>query len=126
MCQDESETDEEYKLRRFIENTQLKDRDADIPAFEQIEFTHRERDILRFLVEKHLHHIIEYSNLYFDDSIDKLEVSLARCVNILRKLSKSSEKHWKKIKEFKLPPDGEPYEIQIELDDEEAKVLEEL
>jgi len=102
MGQNENETDEEYKLRSFIENTQLKDREADIPAFEKIEFTHRERDIIRFLVEKQLHHIIDYSNLYFDDSIDKLEVSLARCVNILRKLSKSSEKHWKDIRNFSM------------------------
>lgn len=67
-----------------------------------------------------MENIIDHSNMYFDEHVDKLEVGLARCVNILRKLSKSSEKHWKQIRDFSTKMNEDrTVELDIDLEVEE-------
>ena len=82
------------------------DRKEELALIEQIELTHRERQLIRYLVEQYLVESIRYCNLNFDDGIDDYERVLLRATAILRKISNSKEKNWERIKKA-----GEMFDI---------------
>ena len=85
------------------------DRKEELALIEQIELTHRERQLIRYLVEQYLVESIRYCNLIFDDGIDDYERVLLRATSILRKISNSKEKNWEMIKKV-----GEKFKIAEE------------
>lgn len=91
------------------------DRKEELALIEQIELTHRERQLVRYLVEQYLVKSIRYCNLIFDDGIDDYERVLLRATSILRKISNSKEKNWERIKKV-----GEKFKIAEEKRNEES------
>lgn len=85
------------------------DREEELALIEQIELTHRERQLVRYLIEQYLVESIRYSNLIFDDGIDDYERVLLRATAILRKISNSKEKNWEQIKKA-----GKMFDIVVE------------
>lgn len=98
------EMEEENKKKKDYDNEikygfgRKEDRKEELALIEQIEFTHRERQLVRYLVEQYLVESIRYCNLIFDDGIDDYERVLLRATSILRKISNSKEKNWERIK----------------------------
>ena len=85
------------------------DRGEELALIEQIELTHRERQLIRYLVEQYLVESIRYCNLIFDDGIDDYERVLLRATSILRKISNSKEKNWEQIKKV-----GDEFRLTVE------------
>jgi len=75
------------------------DRKETRALFDQIEFTHRERQLIKELIEQYLLESIRYCNLNFDTGIADYERILLICTSILRKISDSRDKFWEEIKE---------------------------
>lgn len=97
------------------------DRAEENALFNTIDFTHRERQLMRRLVENFILKETERANLIFDDFIDEYERVIVRAISILKKISKFSKLHhaeiMRSVEAFEV--DGN-YEIDIDLEENEA------
>lgn len=73
------------------------DRAEENALFDTIDFTHRERQLIRSLVEQFILEETERANLIFDEYIYEYELVIARAISILKKVSKSSKLHHAEI-----------------------------
>lgn len=113
--EEESEKTKDYDSAVKYGFGRKEDRKEELALIEQIELTHRERQLVRYLVEQYLVESIRYCNLIFDDGIDDYERVLLRATSILRKISNSKEKNWERIKKV-----GEKFKIAEEKRNEES------
>jgi hypothetical protein len=95
----EDEMDAKLKTELEYGFGRTNDREENEALFEKIMLTHRERQLIRYLVEKYMTDSIEYSNLIFDSGIVQYELIMNRCLSILKKISKSRDKFWSALKE---------------------------